>query len=86
MLAKCEICGEIFNKIGRAKFCSEFCRQTAKRRAANRGVKKAKRDPHRGLRRVMSVNEVLAYGEAQARHLTYGKAVAKLERERGGPV
>lgn len=88
---KCEICGKEFTaRMARYKYCSDKCRRAAIREKARnswhqqeRARKSRKTMPCKG----MSVHAVILwireYYEKTGVLLSYGKAVAKIEQEKG---
>lgn len=88
---KCEICGKIFiARMARYKYCSDECRKEAireKNRYSWHQKERARKSKRRAPREGMSVHEVIVwireYYEKTGVMLSYGKAVAKIEKEKG---
>ena len=88
----CEMCGRLFFKLRGQKYCTPECRKKAAniQTAISRELKKKKAEKKERPQPAMGFSEVFAYIERVKREtgvcLTYGKAVARLERERGNKV
>ena len=87
----CDICGLTFvAKTNRTRYCSDICRNAAKRESQNkaqRKQRKKKKEKPNPINANMSFDDVQAWIQKHYKKtgvlLSYGKAVAKIEQEKG---